>query len=234
MLVDPFRFAPPDASIAYAGFASQTFTTATVSVSSVAIGAAGANRRVFILVGIKPGAVYQSLVSATIGGVSATLHGQTNDTTYKYNVALISAAVSTGTTATISLTFSGAGDVDGDIYLASYAAYGLLSSTPVDLLTSNGDSLAQEVTQTVDVETKKGGVVLMGACVSAQAEDFDLSGVVENFQTTIDGPGQSNSYVVFIGGCALTDEDNASFDIGISSSDGTTKHFDRTLAASFR
>lgn len=225
-IIDPSRFAATGApaSVSYAGFKTASFAD-PVSVTSVAIGTATGDRRVFILVGIKPGANYRSLSSATIGGVAAAVHGQTNETTYKYNVALISAAVASGATATVVLNFSGSGS--GNVYLASFAVRGLSSTSAIDLDAKKYTSAQNAVTLTSTIEVDADGIVLFGACCSQAADELILTGVTEKFEQIID------TNVRFAGGCANISADDASYDI-TTTSDGTAKHFDRALAASFR
>lgn len=95
---------PP--SISFIGFTEDTTDLTTYSFASVAIGAADPTRRVVVVVHWGENAVTRSLNSATIGGVAATIHAQTSAAIR--GVAIISALVPTGTTATIALTFSGA------------------------------------------------------------------------------------------------------------------------------
>ncbi len=80
---------------------------------SRAIGPASATRRVYALVyGTVASTSTRTLSSATIGGVSATIHAQVDY--FPVNpgpalvAAIISAAVPTGTTAAVAVTFSGA------------------------------------------------------------------------------------------------------------------------------
>jgi hypothetical protein len=226
-IIAPSRFSSGigPASPTYAGFKTASFA-ASVSVASVALGTPASDRRVFVLVGIKPGGTYRALSSATIGGVAATIHGQTADTTYKYNVALISAAVPAGTTGTVVLNFSGSGS--GNVYLASYAVSGLSSAVAVDFDAKSYTPAQQAVTQTSTIEVSAGGIALFGACVSVSDVDLVLSGVTENFEQVID------TKIRFVGGCAAVVSDDASYDITTTSGNGTYVHYDRALAASFR
>jgi hypothetical protein len=91
------------AFVSSSGLTTYTFT-------SVAIGAASATRRVIILaVGSHSTITGRALVSATIGGVSAAIDVQrTQGLTFSKVSAIISATVPTGTTATVTLTFSAA------------------------------------------------------------------------------------------------------------------------------
>lgn len=213
------------ATIEYAGYASTAFGS-SVSLTNVTIGTASADRVVFCIVGIKPGGTYRSLSSATIGGISATIHGQTDDTTYKYNVALISAAVPTGTTATVSLTFSGSGS--GDVYVASYVATGLLSADPVGIVENKWTYAQGAVSLSSSIAATADGIALFGACCSLASSGLSLDGVTEDFEQIID------TNIRFIGGHIAIDASDLSYGVSVSSDNGTTKHFDRQLAASFR
>jgi hypothetical protein len=106
----------------------------TYSFATQGIGAADATRRV--VVGVAWGhTLTRTLSSATIGGVGATIHVQTNAVNID-GTALISAAVPTGTTATIDITFSG-----GAINCA-IATWSLLNATGSPSATASDNTVA--------------------------------------------------------------------------------------------
>lgn len=164
-----------------------------------------------------------------MNGSPASILGQTEDTTYKFNVAMILAPIETGTTATLELTFSGGGS--GGVYLASYAAYGLLSDTPVDMVnrvvrTTPGPDML--------IMVKEGGVLLVGSTNHGGASsDFTISGVDRNFFKLIDGP-TLDQYVYYLGGSNITEEDDADYNVSVQPADGSSLILCRFLAASFR
>ena len=91
--------------VAYVTSAGNSGTAAGYTFSSVSLGAATATREIFVLVGWNQGA-NQALTSATIGGVSATIVGQANNSTV-VGCALIRAAVPTGATGDVAVNFAG-------------------------------------------------------------------------------------------------------------------------------
>lgn len=93
------------ATLTYQSYAIDLTGLTTYSFASVGIGSADSTRRVIVAVHWGNSAA-RTLSSATIGGVSATIHVQSSSTAR--GVAIISALVPTGTTATIEFTFSGA------------------------------------------------------------------------------------------------------------------------------
>lgn len=82
---------------------------ATYTFTSAAIGVADASRRVVVAVHWGQATNNRTLSSATIGGIAATIHSQSNPANLA-SVAIISALVPTGTTATIVINFSGSAD----------------------------------------------------------------------------------------------------------------------------
>ncbi|MBN9078506.1 MAG: hypothetical protein BGN87_00085 [Rhizobiales bacterium 65-79] len=217
------------ANAVYAGAASASFSS-SVTLTNVPIGTAADDREVFIFVGIKPGSTYRSLTGATIGGVTATIHGQTDDSTYKYNIALISAPLASGTAATVVLTFSGSGS--GNVYLNIYAATGLQSTAAIDVQAKKYAAADKEVTLQTLVSAVKDGIALAAGCLQGNTTSYDLSGVTEEFSTQMDY--FNPQYVMMVVGSAEIDADNPSYPVNFTSSDGTTVHFDRSLVASFR
>lgn len=91
------------ATLTYQSYAIDTADLTTYSFASVGIGTADSTRRV--IAAAHWGASSRTLSSATIGGVSATIHVQSSGASR--GVAIFSALVPTGTTATIDFTLSG-------------------------------------------------------------------------------------------------------------------------------
>jgi hypothetical protein len=214
------------ASVEYIWGGSAPFSS-SVTVTNVPIGTAADDRVVFMFIGIVPGSTYRSLAAATIGGIAATIHGQTADTTYKYNVALISAPVPTGTTADVGLTFSGSGS--GNVYVESYAANGLLSTTPVNLQTNTWAPASKANPLTSTLEVSAGGIVLFGGTLGSSVDSYATSGVAKDHEVVLVAYSpQGWSLVV---GHATTDTDDASYDV---STDDGALHSGHHLVASFR
>lgn len=130
----------------------------TVTFTAAAIGAAAADRRVFVAIPYYiTGNNNISIASVTIGGVLATIHAQrflaSGDST-KGGIALVSALVPTGTTADIVITWAASG-VSYRPEIAVYRVTGLQSTTPVDLVSTAPGTAATSTT----VNVAKDGVV---------------------------------------------------------------------------
>src|SRR5262245_51584457 len=108
--------------------ASDTVNRTTYTFTGLSIGAADATRRVICAVHWDANSVGgQTISSATIGGVSATIHGTAIDETSGSYVQFISALVPTGTTATVSVTFGGG---NAACFVAVWRQINESSSTP--------------------------------------------------------------------------------------------------------
>lgn len=97
---------------------SATTGTTTRTYSDIAIGDAASDRNVIIVCHARS----VNILSATIGGVSATLHASFTDGVLR--TAIFSAVVTSGTTADIVVTHS---SNPGGVVLGVYAAYGTLT-----------------------------------------------------------------------------------------------------------
>ncbi len=145
--------------VSYIGVTHDTGNASSYSLASVAIGTAAADRIVFALVTWASDSSTQvTISSATIGGVSATAHAHvTTVASDAIGSAIISAAVPTGTTATIAITLSGSG---GSLDVGVLAVTGLASQTPH--ASSTATTAAGACSTTVNVPA--GGFVL--ACAN--------------------------------------------------------------------
>lgn len=149
-------FAPDIDAATQIGFA---FIGGDTELTDRDIGAAVEDRYIFALVyGSRLGNT--SLVSATIGGVTAKIHVQrtmnTNGPVYR-NVALISALVPTGTTADIVPTYSAT--TDNYNGAAVYRVTGLVSDDALDTSSSTIDGTR---TWNRSLATPAGGFVVAG------------------------------------------------------------------------
>ena len=89
----------------YLGTWTGTSNTTTINITNVSFGTATSTRKIAIFI---TNGSNTTLSSASIGGVGATVHFSTQSSAYVYHsVYAISATVPTGTTGTVSLTFSG-------------------------------------------------------------------------------------------------------------------------------
>lgn len=140
---------------------AKTFTAA-------AIGAAAANRIVFVAVAFRTG----TLNSATIGGISANILVQVAGT-LGLSAAIIAAAVPTGTTANVVLNFSA---TPAFVAIGTYSCNG---ASTVALATASSTSTAPSVSVPV---ANSGGVI---ACASSGSNvSFGFSGVTTNRENT--------------------------------------------------
>lgn len=132
LVIPPARGAAA-ALVSFVTTANDNDNNTNYSISGVSIGAAAADRRVFALLCWSSTATgARTLNSASIGGVSATIHvqdGMSDSGQGGLAAAIVSAAVPTGTTATIAASLSGQG---GSLDVGVYRVTGLGSATPHD------------------------------------------------------------------------------------------------------
>lgn len=209
------------ADLSYEGFTtSATASTSEVrSHTSVPIGTADADRTVFCLAHWTVSSVGAALVSATIGGVAATIHVQANQATR--GVALISAPLAAGTTTTVVLTLTG-GLAGYGSRVASFKVTNLVSSTAHDTDTAIAVS---DTTKTVTLDLKGDGILFAAASLSSSAAAYGMSGATELYETM----------PLYVGGADEIAADEAARVITFSRSGGAGTTFNGALvAASFR
>lgn len=104
-----------------------------------AIGAAAADRRIFVSATSSASSNNAAVSTITIGGISATIHAQAQNTGNTRNgvVAIASAIVPSGTTADVVVTHTTDVGVLLGCHVSVYRATGLVSGTPVDTATAN-------------------------------------------------------------------------------------------------
>lgn len=168
------------ATIAYLGLPVPAFVSGTTySATGVSIGAAASDRMVFGLVVWTKASTPSSLTSATIGGVAATIHAQNKVASVTgLSAAIISALVPTGTTATISLTFSAAASPGVGVYRVT----GLLSATALDVI-SLGGAISSPYNDTIDVAGQ--GILLFGGTIYGAGVGFTIGGATEDFDINV-------------------------------------------------
>jgi hypothetical protein len=108
------------ASYSFVTYMSDTTATTSHSFASLSVGSAAANRTVIVAISLYAGTAVSSL---TIGGVAATIHLQAWDGVLA-GVVIASAALPTGTTATVAFTTS-ANTTERTVGV--WAAYGTLT-----------------------------------------------------------------------------------------------------------
>ena len=102
---------PPGLALAFIGSNQNLTNTANYSFASQPIGVAAPTRRVVVVVGwVGTASTTNSISSATIGGVAATIHVQASDAAggSRPGAGIISALVTTGPTATIAVNMTSA------------------------------------------------------------------------------------------------------------------------------
>lgn len=133
--------------------AGETYTAAPLGVPA-------ANRTIIVCCSLRENGV-ETIASVTIGGISATNVGQTfNSGTFVTGMVFWVAAVPTGTTGNIVVTYTN--PVDSADGCAIWAAYGLTSTTPT--------ALAHDFSTTapnVSLNVSDGGCIL--ACTWVQS-----------------------------------------------------------------
>jgi hypothetical protein len=108
---DPGPLPDPEKTFDLTGSDTHTIGTASqITFTGVGLGTAATGRRILVAVHWSEGGIHQELTSLTIGGVSATIHVQRGHTggSTGLGVALASAVVASGTSASIVATFEGA------------------------------------------------------------------------------------------------------------------------------
>lgn len=142
-----------------AGYVEQVTVGSATSTPSttINIGTAASARRVVPVVHWREGGTHQTLTSATIGGVAATIHVQRGHTggVTGLGVAIISALVPTGTTATLALTFSGGVTV-------AYAGIWRLVNYGTIVATGSDEAQGSTAALSVSLSTVNDGFVVAG------------------------------------------------------------------------
>lgn len=150
----PFPFFPVSDAPPTRSYRTRTFSTSDLtnySFSTVDIGTAAANRHVLVAV-VSRSAATQSISSATIAGISASIayYPVVNTGDGFSHCGFIIAAVPTGTEGTIAVNMTGACVRMG---ISVWAIYGLKSTTPFASASQGGASA------TLDLNTPTGGLV---------------------------------------------------------------------------
>lgn len=180
----PLSLGQPAPTVTYRDNASSSVLQSSYTFSGLSIGPTGSNRLVVVAVGwTNSTGIARTVSSATIGGVSATIQCQINDAASTApGVAVLSAFVPTGTTATVVVNFSGN---NRNCIVATYSAYNVASGTATDTDTSisgviAGTSGSTSVTSTVSTD---GFIVASGLASSFDTTTITFSaGVSEDFE----------------------------------------------------
>ncbi|WP_156941803.1 hypothetical protein [Mesorhizobium sp. LSJC255A00] len=214
----------------YHGHTTSTWSGAGLlyNAAGVPIGPALAGRVVFCAVHFLSSSGLGTLTSASIGGVPADIHCQfstISGSTYNPNVAIISATVPTGTTATVTTDFGGAGST-AFVYIASYSVYNLSSLTPIDTVAAN----ASAATFSDTIDEKSGGFSIFAGTTYGANAAVTVVGMTEDYETAL-GAVNTRDF-----GSALVptaDELNRVISATRTGGSGTSSNF-ACAAASFR
>lgn len=153
----------------------------TYTFTSIPIGTADTNRIVIVAIAI--GGVARTVSSATIGGIAASIAGTTTGTTA--GTGMIYAKVPTGTTATISITLSGAAN---DCHIGVYRLVGQGSDTPFDTDAPAGGGTT---TRTATLDVPAGGAVV--ACMGNGGSNVAWTNATEDYDINTGGNSFSSA-----------------------------------------
>ena len=188
VLINPHRFLAPaaSASVTRIGITTKSLSslTTTATFTGVSVGAADAARRVIVFIGgfFSSPSPPKNIVSATIGGVSATMdvissHSGTAQ------AAIASAPLAAGTTATITVTFSGG--TYGGCYITVFRAVDLTSGTPFDTTSA---APTTGTAQAVTIDKQSGGIVVAGAnSYDVGSDSYTMDGLTNSLRTDLGG-----------------------------------------------
>lgn len=214
-------------TISYQGLTTAG-TGTTLSVPGVAIGTASADR--VVCIGVHFLTAGASLTSATIGGVTAAIIGQTIGSGGGVGVgaALIVAAVPSGTTSTVGLTFGSASQA----VISTYSTTGMSSQTPVGSVVANYTG-GSGTYSTTAVSVQADGALLCVATPFSAAASYSATGFSINDQGTITSSGGGNNS--YLAGSTTIASTNASYALSISRVGGSGSTFTGPIvSAAFR
>jgi hypothetical protein len=179
----------PDLSVVSTG--ADATNTDIYTFSSVPFGAAASDRLLIMALGGGSSSNGVTLGSVTIGGVSATIHAQANNTgnTRNGHAAVVSAVVAAGTSGTIVVTWIPTVETFMlDMAYTLYRVTGLQSATPTDTATASGGS------PTMSIDRANNGFII--AAASAQGASFNTwpSPMVTDIDSNTDGTWESMAH----------------------------------------
>ncbi|MDO8840674.1 MAG: hypothetical protein Q7V31_17320 [Parvibaculum sp.] len=163
-------------AIAYqaSSMARSSSTLTTYTFTARPFGPAAADRKIIAVIYWEQASSVRDLVSATIGGVAATLH--VSRTRVGACSAIISADVPTGTSGTIAFTLDGGCNSAG--VAGVYAVTGLANAAPHHTASTGGTGASSA---SVTLNLPGGGFAIMGGMSASNASaPHDWSFVTEN------------------------------------------------------
>lgn len=220
------------ATCVYIGTAASPFLAPdNQSITGVPIGPAASNKFVFIVVNWLATTSTSILSAAAIASMPAKIHANTGAAAAHapgifMGSAVISAPVSTGTTATVDLVFV-AGSSGHQVWLDTCQVGSLLSDTPIGTIATSVNAV-QPYAGNIDV--KRNGILIVGAITASDAAFYVLSGATQDYQIPMNGADQTG-----IGGSLLVTADELGRSISINRFGGSGIAFNvAVVAASFR
>lgn len=157
-------------AVSYESTAQNVNASSSYSFSAMDIGAAAADRRVFITVSWAGDDFPEQIASATIGGIAATIHKQqtlSDSVSQSIGCAILSAVVPTGTTATVVINFT---DVAEMCAVGTFRTTGFSAITEA-LSDTDQNNPVQVVTVAIDIGAN-------GAVIAVATNSFDAGDIV--------------------------------------------------------
>lgn len=144
------------------------------------VGDAAPDRRIFAIIHWNEGGAHRTLNSVTLGGVSATIHAQRGHSggTTGLGVAIVSAIIPTGSTASRSFTFSGAAT---GYAFAAIRTVGMNRSTPFDTDTDENQVTTADLTSATNVDTDGLIIAAMTGSTNAVNDSVIWTGATEQY-----------------------------------------------------
>lgn len=180
--------------IAMAGFMGETGKTVaysdtyvdsssnltTYTLPDFDVGAPASDRRIFGIIHWSEGGVHRSLSSVTLGGVSAAIHQQKGHSggTTGLGVAIVSAVIPSGTTASCSITFSG---ICSGVAFSSIRTTGMTRSTPFDSDFDENQVTTADLTSSTNVDSKGLIIAAMTGSTNAVNDAVTWTGANEQY-----------------------------------------------------
>lgn len=203
------------AEVTYEGSDTTDSGAGTVmDFSDVPFGAAETDRIIKILVywaTAGTGATIAEGAGTTIGGIEADVDHQAISGEIvggRYYVGIISAAVPTGTSGAVQITFNDVVNSPDSLQLHCYSVLGLISATPIDVEDFSG------LPNSDALNAQKGGVVLFGVAARNSDTAYTLTGVTEDFDASWTGVGSSR----IAAGSTEIAADDAAYSVGADTS----------------
>ncbi len=178
----------PAFAVSYIGYTEDTANRTTYTFAGESFGAEHSARTIFVNVHWSSSATARTLSSATIGGVAATIHGQSSladGISQGWGVAIISAAVPSGLTGTIAFTLNSGGNLGaiGVVRVANLTAI-------VDTATTSDTSTSPvNPSTTIDIAANGALVAAVTSSADSGAGNISWTGVTEQYEDLEAGAG---------------------------------------------